>query len=374
MLALIYFIPVLTTLMWFVTFVLKADRQRRRTYTVALAGEFCFYILYSVFVLPETDFLLMVKLDAVLVPVSLLAAAFLAMHIRQLRTGSWSWGEYFLLSLPAIVIGSAVGVLYYLIGFNTAASIASTYFSTGVWPEEYSGDLYSVYRFFDYFMKHAAALAMILAVVASSVTCIIKEKPGWKTVISWFTIAEMVLLIPSVIKGRQFMVEHHHLSEAIAFLIGVAVHFRSQTEFTHKYESLQIWGKIRPSRNNQATDTPKARKSLSALLEAKVARLMDEEQVFKDNSLTVDSLAGIVGVSRSTMSAMISSAYGENFRDYLNRRRIEYSKEYMLAHPKATQEAIAAECGFKDGNLFNRKFKQLEGETPLSWLVRNYKG
>lgn len=82
----------------------------------------------------------------------------------------------------------------------------------------------------------------------------------------------------------------------------------------------------------------------------------------------------MVGVSRSTMSAMISSAYGESFRDYLNRRRIEYSKEYMLAHPKATQEAIAAECGFKDGNLFNRKFKQLEGETPLSWLVRNYKG
>lgn len=374
MLALIYFIPVLTTLMWFVTFVLKADRQRRRTYTVALAGEFCFYILYSVFVLPETDFLLMVKLDAVLVPVSLLAAAFLAMHIRQLRTGSWSWGEYFLLSIPAIVIGSTIGVLYYLIGFDTAASIASAYFTTGVWPEEYSEDLYGAYRFFDYFMKHAAALAMILAVIASSAVCIIKEKPGWKTVVSRLTIAEMILLIPSVIKGRQFMVEHHHLSEVIALTIGVVLHFRSQIEFSHKYDFLQIRGKILPFRKERPSDTPKAKKSLSTLLEAKVARLMDEEHIFKDNSLTVDSLAGIVGVSRSTMSAMISSAYGENFRDYLNRRRIEYSKDYMLTHPKATQEEIASECGFKGGNLFNRKFKQIEGETPLSWLVRNYKG
>ncbi len=100
---------------------------------------------------------------------------------------------------------------------------------------------------------------------------------------------------------------------------------------------------------------------------------MDEEHIFTDNSLTVNSLADSFGVSRSTMSSIVSSVFGMPFREYVNDRRIEYAKEYMLANPKATQEAIAAECGFKDGNLFNRKFKRVVGETPLEWLVKNYK-
>ena len=111
---------------------------------------------------------------------------------------------------------------------------------------------------------------------------------------------------------------------------------------------------------------------ISKLMEQRLRKMMEEEHLYTDDSLTVNSLAGIMGVSRTTMSGIIHSTFGTDFRDYINRRRIEYAKQYMLAHPKATQEEIAEVCGFKDGNLFNRKFKSLEGETPLSWLVRNY--
>lgn len=113
--------------------------------------------------------------------------------------------------------------------------------------------------------------------------------------------------------------------------------------------------------------------SISRILEQEVRKLMDENHLFTDNGLTVNSLASRMGVSRATMTGVVASAFGMGFRDYVNRRRIEFAKEYMLAHPKATQDEIAGVCGFKDGNLFNRKFKSLEGETPLSWLAHNYK-
>lgn len=46
--------------------------------------------------------------------------------------------------------------------------------------------------------------------------------------------------------------------------------------------------------------------------------------------------------------------------------------ELKSAAPELIAE-IAGVCGFKDGNLFNRKFKSIEGTTPLAWLARNYK-
>ena len=110
--------------------------------------------------------------------------------------------------------------------------------------------------------------------------------------------------------------------------------------------------------------------SISKLLEQRLKKLMDEDHLFTDNSLTVKSLASMMGVSRATMTGVVTSAFGMGFRDYVNRRRIGYAKEYMLVHPEATQDEIADVCGFKDGNLFNRKFKSIEGETPLSWLAR----
>lgn len=374
MFAFVYFIPVLTTLLWFVTFILKADgHNRRRTYAIALFGEFFFYILYSIFVLPDTDFTLMVKLDAVLVPISLGAAAILTMYIHLLRTGRKPGGLYALLFIPAIIIGSTVGILYYLIGFDTAAKITESYFSTGVWPSEYDDELYRLYYLFDAVLKNIFALLMMLTIIAEGVICIVREKSESKKLIAALTVTEMVLLLPTVLLGRQFLVEHHYFSVAIAFTIGIAIHLRSQAEFYNDGRILRFLDSKTSSPADKDENQPQ-RASLSNLLEEKVKKMMEDEQIYRDDALTVKTLASAMGVSRATMSAIVASAFGMPFREYLNRKRIDYAKEYMLSHPQATQDAIAAESGFKDGNLFNRKFRELEGETPLGWLVRNYKG
>lgn len=373
MIALIYFVPVLTTLMWFVTFLIRADSQRRRTYAIALLGEFCFYILYSVFVFPDTDYLLMVKLDSALVPVSLLAGAFLTMYVHMLRTGRKPGAWYSLLLLPAIIIGSTVGILYYLIGFDTASELTRMFLSGEAWPSQYDGDLYNLYSLFDYSLKHVFGFIMIATVIVECLFCLWGRNSGTQKLIASLTLVEMLLLFPTAIAGRNFMVEHSLLSAAIAFTIGISIHLRSQMELHHDWRMLwKIWRKP-AAHGDSFTDQgkEKERANLSKLLETEVRKMLEEDEIFKDNSLTVNSMAKKFGVSRSTMSAVISSAYGENFRDVVNRHRINYAKSYMLAHPKATQEAIAAECGFKDGNLFNRKFKEIEGITPLVWMVRN---
>lgn len=374
MFALVYFVPALSALMWFVTFLLKADRQRRRTYTIALLGEFFFYILYAVFVLPDTDYMLMVKLDAVLVPLSLLAGAFLTIYIHILRTGKRAGGMYPLLFVPAIIMGSTIGILYYLIGFDDASAFTESFLSRHMWPAGYEDDIYRLYHLFDFSLKHIAAFVMIMAVIAESLVCVVGQKSGHKRSIALISIVEMLLLFPAALKGRTFLVDHSYINGTIAFLIGVAVHFRSQLEFHNDGDlsSVFVWPKVF-FRSGQVHKQEHERARLSDLLSERLVKMMDEEHIFTDNSLTVNSLADSFGVSRSTMSSIVSSVFGMPFREYVNDRRIEYAKEYMLANPKATQEAIAAECGFKDGNLFNRKFKRVVGETPLEWLVKNYK-
>lgn len=97
--------------------------------------------------------------------------------------------------------------------------------------------------------------------------------------------------------------------------------------------------------------------------------LMLEKKIFLNVDLTIDSLAAELCSNRLYLSRLINAEYGSNFREYLNRYRVEYSQQYMLQNPDANQDVVATSCGFMSAQAFNKKFKEIVGVTPKAWSV-----
>ncbi len=79
--------------------------------------------------------------------------------------------------------------------------------------------------------------------------------------------------------------------------------------------------------------------------------------------LSLEDLAQHVGLSRSYLSTIFKSELGLTFTDYLNRMRVEKSRELLL-NPALTLADIASLVGYSDQSYFTKKFVQLTGQSP----------
>lgn len=96
---------------------------------------------------------------------------------------------------------------------------------------------------------------------------------------------------------------------------------------------------------------------------------IEERKMFLDPHVTIESVANRIGTNRTYLSKYINDKFGISFREYIGRLRIEYAKDYMVAHPDDKQEVVAEQCGFADAPQFNKKFKQIVGQSPRMWLA-----
>lgn len=108
-------------------------------------------------------------------------------------------------------------------------------------------------------------------------------------------------------------------------------------------------------------------------LEVGLHELMDEQHAFLDSELRLSDVARTLLTNRNYLSRHINERYGVNFNEYLNRMRVDYSKEYMRKHPDESIDQLAYECGFGTAQSFSRKFKIKEGMTPRAWMAHNLK-
>lgn len=78
---------------------------------------------------------------------------------------------------------------------------------------------------------------------------------------------------------------------------------------------------------------------------------------------TVDSLAEISAMSRSTFAARFSKAYGNGPMELLRALRMEYAAE-LLTKPSPSIDRVALQSGFKSRSAFSRAFKAAIGLSP----------
>ena len=97
-------------------------------------------------------------------------------------------------------------------------------------------------------------------------------------------------------------------------------------------------------------------------------RLMIEQQLFLQPSLTLDDVAKRMGTNKTYVSKVVNNTYNQGFPELLNTLRIDYAEQYLLNHRDARQKEVAIACGFLSASAFNSTFKKVTGLTPKMWL------
>ena len=95
--------------------------------------------------------------------------------------------------------------------------------------------------------------------------------------------------------------------------------------------------------------------------------LMEEEERFRTNDLTLARLAEEVGISTHQMSEYLNLHLGQGFAKYLNGHRIRAAQKTLREEPDKPVLDIALEVGFRSKSTFNSAFSTVTGTTPTAW-------
>lgn len=98
-------------------------------------------------------------------------------------------------------------------------------------------------------------------------------------------------------------------------------------------------------------------------------QLFEVEEKYKDSTLTVNTLAQELGVSRIELSRIINQQLKCTFPTLLNQYRIREAVR-LLTDAKAGQyklEAISEMCGYNNRQVFHAAFKKETGLTPVEF-------
>lgn len=87
------------------------------------------------------------------------------------------------------------------------------------------------------------------------------------------------------------------------------------------------------------------------------------EEHFRDETLSLNTVAASVNVSPPYLSASFKEQCGENFSEFVTTLRIQEAKRLLRAGDLRTSE-IAYQVGYKNPNYFSMVFKKVTGQAP----------
>jgi two-component system response regulator YesN len=93
---------------------------------------------------------------------------------------------------------------------------------------------------------------------------------------------------------------------------------------------------------------------------------------FREQDISLHTVASHVGISPNHFSAVFSQETGENFVEYLTRVRIEKAKQ-LLENTAMKSADIAYETGFSDPHYFSFIFKKNAGLSPREYRLKQQK-
>lgn len=98
--------------------------------------------------------------------------------------------------------------------------------------------------------------------------------------------------------------------------------------------------------------------------------IITTRKLYLDRELTLDSLAGHLGWSRTSLSQIINSGFNQNFYDYINGYRLHALEEKLRLgdHRKYSLDHLVKECGFSNYVTFYRFFKRKNGQSPSTFI------
>lgn len=404
LISVLYLLPCLVSLLWLLSFIFRIKTQRQTLFMLILVMYVFYYATYAAYISPMTDYHAMVVMDAFNIPVilTLLALIVLYMYFNDRKTAKFE-GVQLVLLVPAIILGTIVNMLYYILGFDNTAKLIELADKGLPVPAEYTTDLYRMYNFFTEPFVNVCSCIFIVGIFFWGIRIIRKghyhagdmmrfifkgKAVAPQKILAALMMSTFILLIPMLLMGRRYIFLHEAIGVFMSICIAVVIHCMSHVEFyaSHmKQVTLYELSHIKLGQtsddgdaaasggedSNIMAETKKELTTRQSEAAQKLKELLEKNRIYVDENLTSTMVADMLGISRSSFSALVMSTYGIPFRELLNSYRIEHAKRYMRENPSATQEVIASESGFKNAQYLNHKFKEMVGETPAMWLAKN---
>jgi AraC-like DNA-binding protein len=100
------------------------------------------------------------------------------------------------------------------------------------------------------------------------------------------------------------------------------------------------------------------------LVLSRIRSLMEDEKVFCDEDLSLNSLAGELEIGANQLSQIINENFNKNFNAYINEYRIEEAKKILLDDRERTIVSISYAVGFNSPARFYEWFYKMTEATP----------
>ena len=93
-----------------------------------------------------------------------------------------------------------------------------------------------------------------------------------------------------------------------------------------------------------------------------------EKKPYLNPELTIENVAQDLGSNRTYISMVIKESFQTNFRSYINNLRVEEAKRLLIANQNDKLDTIASKSGFASDSQLIKKFSEITGMTPRTWL------
>jgi YesN/AraC family two-component response regulator len=151
-------------------------------------------------------------------------------------------------------------------------------------------------------------------------------------------------------------------SPNIAEFLLKPIHHRKMRETLARYLKASSPGNA-GGVSKEGYDMPYSRNSA---LSREVASALAQIDINFRDCVSLESVASNISMTASYFSKLFKQEVGENFIQYLTKRRLEYAKR-MIAETDRSMLDIATEAGFREQNYFGKVFKKYTGLTPLEY-------
>lgn len=148
--------------------------------------------------------------------------------------------------------------------------------------------------------------------------------------------------------------------------------FRREKQMQQKLQELDIKESTQTGSHQEETQKKYAVSSLteekSMHLFTRLEKLMREETVYRDNFLTKEKVADMLGTNRTYLSQIINQQTSLTFTQYINEHRINEAVK-LLSDPEnpIPLKTISSEVGFSSMTTFYKSFQHTVGMTPSQY-------
>ncbi len=127
--------------------------------------------------------------------------------------------------------------------------------------------------------------------------------------------------------------------------------------------------RVRPEILKPPATVPEEAPLLDPRLAAELRKLVEDEQVFRQEGLTIGALADRLGAHEYRVRELINDQLGfRNFNSFLNHYRVREAQKLLTSPDRRLNVAEAAyEVGYRSLGPFNKAFKDATGLTPTEF-------